>query len=108
MINLVALFALAAAGWPLVSMLHHEFVVLPREDRAFLEANPTREEALQYFGPADVELSTGERFPPMGWHPLPERAVTGSGYCFGRFYGVKIYVFFTAEGKLEHFVLATS
>jgi hypothetical protein len=88
--------------------LCHPYFVLPREDKAFLAAHPSRQEVLQHFGRPSEQLRAGERFPMTGWYPLPDRAATDSAFSFVRRYGSKLYVFFGPSGDMEDYVISRS
>ena len=105
---IVLLTSVSVIGYFGYSSLYHPYFILPRQDQAFLESHPSRDEVLRHFGRPSEEIQSGERFSMTGWHPLPDRAASFSACSFLRSYGSKLYVFFGAQGELEHFVISRS
>ena len=105
---IVVLTSVGMIGYSGYSGFYHPYFILPRQDQAFLGAHPSRDEVLRHFGRPAEEIRAGERFPMTGWYPLPDRAASYSAFSFVRRYGSKLYVYFGAQGELEHFVISRS
>jgi len=89
-------------------IIYHPFVVEPKQDLTFLRSNPSRSEVIKYFGIPHESLKAGKRFPMTGWRPLPDRIASHAAFAFGRRNGIKIYIFFGPDGKMEEFVISHS
>jgi hypothetical protein len=102
---LVAIGALICSGY---FILYRPYVLLPRQDQAFLASNPNRDAVLQRFGQPAEELQAGQRFQMTGWYPLPDREASHSALSFVRRYGSKLYLYFDAQGQMEFFLISRS
>ena len=102
------LLILTVIGTGLYVVIYCPHVQLPRVDLEFLGSMPPKSEVLKRFDSVDEELSAGERFQMTGWHPLPNRKVTGSAFSVVRRDGSKIYMFFDAKGELEEYFISRS
>ncbi|MCU0750071.1 MAG: hypothetical protein MUF13_11060 [Akkermansiaceae bacterium] len=105
-LSLALIFTSIGLGCYIV--IYRPYVQLPREDLEFLGRMPMKSDVLKRFDSVDEELSSGERFQMTGWHPLPDRKVTGSAFSVVRRDGSKIYLFFDAEGRLEEYFISRS
>lgn len=101
---LVTIGALVWCGYG----LYRTYVLLPRQDEAFLASHPSRIAVLQRFGQPDEELQAGQRFQMTGWRPLPERVASHSALSFVRSYSSKLYLYFDAQGGLEFYLISQS
>jgi hypothetical protein len=105
---LAAWVCLAVIALTLYSGFVVPYFLLPGRDEAFLARYPSREEVLRHFGSPSETLGPGEQFRMTGWHPLPQRTVSGSAFCFVRSYGSKLHVFFAPGGEMEQYVISHS
>lgn len=88
--------------------IYRPYFQTPGEDIEFLNRADTKSEIIRRFDRGDEELMPGERFQMSGWHPLPDRSVTGSAFSVVRRNGWKIYLFFDPNGMLEEYFIAHS
>lgn len=102
------LLTLTVIGTGFYTVIYRPYVQLPREDLEFLGRVSAKSEILKRFDSVDEELVEGGRFQMTGWHPLPDRKVTGSAFSVVRRDGSKIYLFFDATGKLEEYFISRS
>lgn len=105
---LAILLILTVIGIGFYAVIYRPYVQLPKEDLEFLGRVSSKSEILKRFDSVDEELVEGERFRMTGWHPLPDRRVTGSAFSVVRRDGSKIYLFFDATGKLEAWFISRS
>lgn len=99
---------LTIIGIGFYTVIYRPYVKLPKENLEFLGRLPSKAEILKRFDSVDEELVEGERFRMTGWHPLPDRKVTGSAFSVVRRDGSKIYLFFDVAGKLEEYFISRS
>ncbi|PTX98666.1 hypothetical protein DB345_02820 [Spartobacteria bacterium LR76] len=101
-----------AIGIVLAGLLFFEFVapycVQPGLDLTFLDGRPSRDEVVSRFGEPQEQIGPGGRFRMTGWRPLPEREAEYGGMAFQRPNSDKIYVFFSADGRVASFEVARS
>lgn len=101
-----------ASGIVLAGLLFFEFVapywVQPGRDRAFLDGNPSRDEVVRRFGESLEQIAPGGRFRMTGWRPLPDRVAEHGGMAFQRPNSDKIYVFFSADGRVAFYEVGRS
>ena len=105
---LVSIFAVSVIITSVYITFYRTYVLVPKEDIKFLTQMPAKSEAIKRFIHVDEELDPGDRFVMTGWHPLPQRMVTGSAFSVVRKNGTKIYLFFNTEGKLEEYYITKS
>jgi hypothetical protein len=105
---LVSLLAVGVVCWSVYTTFYRPYIRIPREDIEFLNQVPSKSEILKRFHHVDEELVAGDRFEMTGWHPLPQRMVTGSAFSVVRRNGSKIYLFFNPEGTLEEYFITNS
>lgn len=98
----------AAIAYLLFSLLVVPYGVQPGRDRAFLDGRPSREEVVSRFGDSLEQIGPGGRFRMTGWRPLPERVAEYGGMAFQRPNSDKIYVFFSADGRVAFYEVARS
>lgn len=94
--------------WSVDTTFYRPYFRTPKEDIVFLNHVSSKSEILKRFIQVDEELVTGDKFEMTGWHPLPQRRVTGSAFSVVRRNGSKIYLFFTPEGILEEYFITHS
>ncbi len=82
--------------------------VQPGRDRTFLDGRPSRDEVIRRFGESLEQIGQGEKFRMTGWHPVPEREAEYGGMAFQRPNSDKIYVFFSADGRVASYAVARS
>jgi len=100
---LVAVFA-----YQLFLLLVEPYWVQPGWDRAFLDGMPSREEVVRKFGESLEQIGPGEKFRMTGWRPLPDRMAEHGGMAFQRPNSDKIYIFFSANGRVAFYEMAHS
>lgn len=82
--------------------------VQPGRDRAFLDGRPSWDEVIRRFGESLEQIGPGEKFRRTGWLPLPEREAEYGGMAFQRPNSDKIYVFFSADGRVAFYQVSRS
>lgn len=98
----------AVIAYLLFSLLVEPYWAQPGRDRAFLDGTPSRDEVVRQFGHSLEQIGPGEKFRMTGWRPLPDRAAEYGGMAFQRPNSDKIYVFFSADERVTHYVVARS
>lgn len=102
----------AAIGVVIASMFFllevEPYWVQPGWDRVFLDSKPSRHEVVRRFGQPQEQIGPGGRFRMTGWRPLPECEAEYGGMAFQRPNSDKIYVFFSADGRVASFEVARS